>query len=535
MADFNDQQLQVIVSKSPRIMCLAGAGAGKTRTLLGRITHLIETGVDPTSILALTFTNAAAFEMKERYKRLGVDLSRGVPEFRTFHSFCYSLIIKDKSVREKLGYTQIPQVCDDDEFKEIKTRIKLQLNSKLTEEQMEGKNLYTRAQQDQYALFKKALIKELKTQNVITFDIMCYNVCELFERDLDEVKKYKDKYKYLFVDEYQDCDARQNKFVVSFPESTNVALFADALQNIYQFRDCTNKYVKEFAESPAWEVIKLYENYRSTTNICDFANKFSKSYSSDKYRIEMHGQRPGQDPKIIWGSHATMTEPVDTYHLSLLVDMIKQNPGECAVLCRSNREVAAVRRALADNEIQFSTKSKSTDNLSILESALSNEYAFGWLASKLEAKDYGDYIRLSALADKPDLHWFLDNYGNREVIRKITEKISCIRTIATSDFTQREKFDMITKELRVKTKCKFNGDDNISNRDLINDIKNQVQSLEECDVYCGTIHSVKGLEYDTVYVMGVDDRFFRLDSEEMYNLYYVAVTRPKEHLVVFRR
>lgn len=201
LGELNAEQLKAATSKSHKILCLAGAGGGKTKTLIARIAYLVQQGVDPSSILSLTFTNAAAFEMKERYKKLpNIDFSKGCPEFRTFHSFCYSLIIKNPAIRSKLGYSKIPEVCDDIKFKEIKERIKLQLGIKLTDAELESNiPLLNRARQDQKELFKKGLVKALREENVITFDIMCYNVCELFERGSPEVAGYKTKYKYLLV------------------------------------------------------------------------------------------------------------------------------------------------------------------------------------------------------------------------------------------------------------------------------------------------------------------------------------------------
>ena len=98
-----------------------------------------------------------------------------------------------------------------------------------------------------------------------------------------------------------------------------------------------------------------------------------------------------------------------------------------------------------------------------------------------------------------------------------------------------DKFEKITKLLRVKTKCKFEGDEFTTSQEVIESIKSQIQDQQENRIYVGTIHSVKGLEYDTVYVMGVNDRMFELGSEEMNNLFYVAVTRAKSHLTIFRR
>ena len=119
----NKQQELAVNSDSRTILCLAAAGCGKTKTLVTRIATSVQKGVDPRRILALTFTNAAAAEMKERYKHFpGVDLSKGTPEFRTFHSFCYSLIIKDKVVRNRIGYSQIPKLCDEKKLKKLLER-----------------------------------------------------------------------------------------------------------------------------------------------------------------------------------------------------------------------------------------------------------------------------------------------------------------------------------------------------------------------------------------------------------------------------
>lgn len=306
------------------------------------------------------------------------------------------------------------------------------------------------------------------------------------------------------------------------------------MQNIYGFRNCTNEFIKQITKLPDWQIIKMYKNYRSTKEICEFANKFS-TYSADDYRIEMEGQRHGDYPEVIYGSHSSYDEPVDEDHLSILIDKLNENKVESAILCRTNKECAAVRSALTAAGIQFSSRSKSTDTINYLEASLSNEYLLEWLASKLEPKEYGDYIRMAAQVDQPDIRWFLNLYGGHEQIKKRVEKIQNIRQIISSDDDAQTKFESIAKLLRVKTKCEFDETVIKTNRDIIESIRDQMQELEDSQVYVGTIHSVKGLEYDTVYVMGVNDTMFRLGTEEMNNLYYVAVTRARNHLIVFRR
>jgi len=536
MESYNEQQLEAINSDDRTILCLAAAGCGKTKTLLGRVERLIKQGADPKSILCITFTNAAAFEMKERYKLIsGLDMSMGTPEFRTFHSFCYSLIVKDTAVRERLGYTKIPELCDDNTLKEIKTKVKLAINCKLTDAQLDNEVTLSRSQQEEKLLFQKALAKQIKKENVITFDIMCYNVCELFTQGEECVDKYKQKYNYICLDESQDTDPKQFKFIASFPETTHFFIVGDVLQAIYSFRGCTNKFIKQLATDPNWKVIKMFENYRSTNQICKFANKFS-TYSQDEYRIEMHGQRDGDEPEVIYGSNSSYDNPVDVNHLKLLVEKLKDRPCESAILCRTNRECRAVKSALSNAGIEYTARSKSTDTLDILKSALSNEYMLGWLSTKLEAKEYGDYIRLAAQYSNPDIRWFLTTYGGHDNIRKPAEKIIEIRNITSNgDLNPRNKFDEITKLLRIKTKCQFQGSDQSTNKEIIYSIRDQIQAIEDSQVYVGTIHSSKGLEYEAVYVMGVNDSMFQLGSEEMNNLAYVAFTRARNYLTIFRR
>ena len=400
---FNKQQLEVINSDDRTILCLSAAGVGKTTVLLARIERLVKQGVDPRTILAITFTNAAAFEMKERYKKLPVCLeSSSVPEFRTFHGFCYSLIVKDVAVRNALGYSLVPELCEENDYKKIRTLVKESIGCKLSDARLDNGLLITKAEKDQKELLEKALTKYMRQNNLITFDIICYGVCDLFIKNDPVIMKYKEKYKYIMLDEAQDTDKAQFNFIASFPATTNFFICGDILQNLYSFRGCTNDFIKTLALDPNWKVIKLFENYRSTTNICNFANKFSK-YAKDEFRIQMHGQRDGEDPIVIHGSNTSYTQPVDKKHLEKLVEMIKENKNETAVLCRTNKEVECVKKALTDADIKINVRSKSTDTLNYIESVISNDYFLEWLTTKLEAKDYSDFIRLSALEKNVDI------------------------------------------------------------------------------------------------------------------------------------
>ena len=128
----NPGQQIAVDNTSNKILCLAGAGVGKTFTLLHRISRLIEAGTKPDSILVLTFTNAAAKNMADRFSR------DATPEFKTFHAFCYSLLIKDAEVRSKLGYKDTPRIINDAEYKLVLNKAKLDSGVKLNSRQLSG-------------------------------------------------------------------------------------------------------------------------------------------------------------------------------------------------------------------------------------------------------------------------------------------------------------------------------------------------------------------------------------------------------------
>lgn len=197
----NDQQLHAVNSNNRTILCLAAAGCGKTKTLVNRIARLVNDGVDPRSILALTFTNAAAFEMGQRYRTFnGIDPTKQIPEFRTFHSFCYSLIIKDKDIREKLGYSKVPEICDDKHMESLKKEAKTLTHCSISDARLnDNKAKLSPQEQFEKKVYLKAVRTKIREENVITFDMLCYNVCKLFYNKDPITDKYKIKYKHILV------------------------------------------------------------------------------------------------------------------------------------------------------------------------------------------------------------------------------------------------------------------------------------------------------------------------------------------------
>ena len=527
----NEQQQRAVDSDSKKILCLAGAGAGKTATMIERVSRLVADGVHPTSILVLTFTNAAGFEMRERYKQKHPN--QIIPEFRTFHSFCYSLIIRDRSVRDALGYQSVPTIAEEAEIRKLEAQAKMQCGITLSYGKLYGDELLTEEEKYQVDLFKKAVKRLIREANIITFDMLCYDVGQLFVDDHESIIKYKLQYKHIFVDEFQDTDTKQIKFLNSFSDA-NFFFCGDTLQNIYQFRNCTNDTIKLLSKDDSWEQIKLYQNYRSTNQICNFANKMS-TYADDVYRIEMKGQRDGDPVKVIGGSQVDWNNPVDEDHLDMLIEHIHfLESGDAAVLCRTNKEVEYICETFSEKGIPFCTGKRNVDAIHMLKSSLDDSYMMDWLATFLNANKYGEFIRLLSQVENPDIHWFANTYRNQPKIQQRGRTIVEIRKILKDP-----NLPNISKCLNILDTLKI-GDillDDVPQdvHQIIPYLITVVEEFQSSELYVGTIHSSKGLEYGTVFVMGVNDKSFPLKNEDMMNLYYVAITRAKDHLVIFRR
>ena len=527
----NKEQQAVVDSDSNKILVLAGAGAGKTHTMLERINRLVKDGAESTSILVLTFTNAAAFEMRERYRNSHLD--QVTPEFRTFHSFCYHLLVKNKGIREKLGYSSVPEVGSDATIKKVETEAKLICKMELPEEKIKGIVECSPKEQQEILVYKKLFRKLLKKNNLITFAILAEEVSNLFIQDDIIVDRYKKQYQYIFVDEFQDTDPEQVRFLNSF-RNVHYCFVGDSLQNLYSFRNTSNEFIKLLSKDESWTKFRLHHNYRSTNQICEFANKMS-TYADADYRIEMEGQFDGDDVVVHLGANSDWNHAVDPYHCDILLEDLREHRTEsenCAILCRTNKEVKYICELLKDHGIMFSTGHRNEDALHILRSVSDDEYMRDWLASFLKADKYAEYIRIASQEENPDVKWFAKTYGKLPEISSRGKAIMEVRKILSSDRHFMTKTYDILKILGIKSGVIEDID---SDDTIISGLLETIESQGYQDIYVGTIHSSKGLEYDTVYVMGVNDFSFQLKNEDMKNLYYVAITRAKKRLVVFKR
>lgn len=524
----NKEQQMAVDSNAERILCLAAAGSGKTKSMISRISRLTDEGVDPKSILALTFTNNAAAEMKGRYEM--ANPGKEVPEFRTFHAFCYSILCKDPNIRMALGYFSVPEIASEAQEKAIKENAKTQCNITLSKDKLTFRENLSRDEQFQVELYDKAVKRLMRSENLITFDMLNADVSQLFVSNHLATEPYKKQYKYILCDEFQDTNAIQIEFMNSFP-NTNFYFCGDTLQNLYSWRGTSNEFIKALAQSPDWEKIRLFVNYRSTNQICQYSNEFSRTYADDSYWIEMQGTRDGD---IVITKRVRGPAKYCAIDLKDIDDVLHEREslsGTSAILCRSNKEVNTVINYLKELGVDYNSgKDDKLQNL--IDCALSDSFALNWLSAYLSEDKYGEYIRLSAQIQNPDVNWFLSNYGMHPQIQEDVQVIAALRNIANSADTVPNKLAQVSELLHLK--LDLNPPTDIFGREFINYLKDNINVAKSSELYVGTIHSVKGLEYDNVFVMNVGSYSFRLINEEMKNLFYVAITRAKNRLFVYK-
>lgn len=539
MANLNAGQIYAVELDAPKIVCIAGAGTGKTHTLIERITRIAEKTKDPESILALTFTNAAAFEMRDRYRAKFPGESR-FPEFRTFHSFCYYILCKDLQVQSALGYSRTPEVADPAAVKRLETQAKLQVGYKLSKLKESNLDKLTPKELFLYQSYRKAVSRLMKKDNVITFDELAEKVCNLFIEDSPLIKEYKDRFKYIFVDEFQDTDEDQWKFVQSFKDS-NIFVCGDALQAIYGFRGAKSEIIKSLVESDEWQTVELTENFRSTKAICAFANNASRYAEGSGYRIEISSTRSGPTVSSQDGGQVSYMQMFSYKDMDKVTREASQFDGRSAILVRTNREVEAIVKYLRDRGIEFTIKSDEEDSKNFLKCFLETDFTADWLSTYLNAEAYASYIRL--LISNPDtkpLKILQSNFGNVPNINFRFRTLTQIRRIALDKtLPMTEKVGTLLKLLGLDSVgIHVQVREDFEPKQILEAINAALEEVSNSQLYVGTVHSVKGLEFDNVFVMYPGGGTWKLQDvrkdEENYNLYYVAITRAKTNLHIFK-
>ena len=351
----NEQQREGVFTTEGPVLLLAGAGSGKTRVLTHRIAYLIEEkNVNPYNILAITFTNKAAAEMRERVDRL-LGMDAGGAWIMTFHAACVRIL---RRYIERIGYSNSFTIYDTDDQKSIIRQIlkKLDLDTKLYKDravltdisrakdklkgpdEMEleaGANYHRKKVAEVYREYQR----QLKANNALDFDDIICRTVELFGSCPDVLDYYGERFRYIMVDEYQDTNMAQFKLIsLLAARFRNLCVVGDDDQSIYKFRGANVRNILDFESVfPEAKVIKLEQNYRSTQNILDAANAVIKNNEGRKDKSLWTDQGAGD--KLAYNVYNTEYE--EAY--GIVSDIKKRaaegnNYNDFAILYRTNAQ-----------------------------------------------------------------------------------------------------------------------------------------------------------------------------------------------------
>lgn len=370
--ELNDRQYEAVVSTEGPVLVLAGAGSGKTRVLTYRIAYLVgECGVAPHNIMAITFTNKAAREMRERTERLLNGNVSGM-WLNTFHSACGKIL---RANAERIGFTSNFVIYDDSEatavIKDCQRRLNIddkrlshgtikaviskQKDEMITPEQFadmsDQKNYDSRMLAMCYQMYRDTL----KKNNAMDFDDMLINTLELFDKCPDVLEHYQNRFKYIMVDEYQDTNQAQYLFVSKLAAKYhNLCVVGDDDQSIYSFRGADIRNILNFEkENRNCKVIKLEQNYRSTQHILDAANKVIAHNSGRKSKSLWTAK--GSGDKIVHYTAYNQNEEADyvVREIRKGVHSGDMNYSDYAVLYRANALSKNIENSLVKHNIPY--------------------------------------------------------------------------------------------------------------------------------------------------------------------------------------
>ena len=375
LSNLNKQQYEAATTIDGPLLILAGAGSGKTNTMTHRIAYMIkEKGVFPYSILAVTFTNKAAKEMRDRVDRL---IGKNSGSFRvswmwiqTFHSACLRILRSDC---ERLGYSKSFVVYDPVDQKALVKKLVKDLGfddkrftpayvlakiSDAKEKEWDAskfKKEYGDAEQELGEIFEKYEIA-LKKNNAMDFDDLILNTVRLFEENPDILEKYQDQFRYIMVDEYQDTNMLQYKLVKLLAKAYgNICVVGDDDQCIYQWRGADIRNILEFEKDfPGSKVIKLEQNYRSKANIINAAHSVIVHNASRK---DKKMRTDAEDGDKIEYYRANDDKEEARWTSEKIRSMMRKNPelsySDFAILYRNNVQSRRFEEIFASKEIPY--------------------------------------------------------------------------------------------------------------------------------------------------------------------------------------
>lgn len=601
----NERQKEAVLHKEGPLLIMAGAGSGKTRVVTHKIAYLIdEIGVNPGEILAITFTNKAANEMKVRVKNL-IDVDVDLMWMGTFHSICVRILRRDIGL---IGYDRSFSIYDRDDqitlikecMKELNLSKDMYKDSYLLSRISEFKNTLISPDEfinlnysdfrernigECYALYEK----KLKFYNALDFDDLLIKAVQLLKESSRVLKYYQNRFKYIFVDEYQDTNKIQYQLVKLLSQvNNNICVVGDSDQAIYSWRhaDITNilDFEKDF---PGAKVILLEQNYRSTNTILNVANEVIKNN---------HGRKP----KNLWtdkgeGNPVTHLDfdysEQESHYIAKKIHQLLYKGyrlKDIAILYRTNVQSRPFEEVFMAEELPYKVVGgikfydrkevkdiiaylkfiqNPNDNIALKRIINSPKRGVG-NATIEKIEEYGnsreesiysailDMESISTLNNraKNSIGPFVETMnilmakkelmGLREFIEEVMNLSGYIEDLAKENTIEaKTRIENIKDFLSValefeKKNLDVTLEDFLASVSLLSD----VDKTEESDnvISLMTVHAAKGLEFPIVFLVGLEEGLFPIsramesedELEEERRLCYVAITRAEEHLYV---
>lgn len=586
LKNLNKEQIEAVKTIDGPVLVMAGAGSGKTKVLTTRIAYLIEEGIPSYNILAITFTNKAAAEMRDRVSNLIGDVSSFIG---TFHSLGVRIIRENHDI---LGLPNNFTIIDSDDtntiikklLKEmnldskqyspsyVRNRISFIKNQMLTDGELD--RLFNTPMDKVVVEVYHRYNNKLKTSASVDFDDLLLLPVNLFKERKDILEYYQDKYRYILIDEYQDTNPVQYKLSVMLSNKyKNIFVVGDMNQSIYAFRQADFRNISNFEKDfKGAKVIKLEHNYRSTNNILSAANEVIK-HNTERKDLKLFSDN-GDGVKIKY-----MRAYDEKHEIALVIDEIKHLLSEgyknedIAILYRTNAQSRAIEDVFLAKGIPykvfgsyyFYNRKEIKDLISYLrliynqhdeislrrvintpkrgigESAIAaiEERAKQQNISMFDALETRKELEFKEIIE--DLIKRSESLSLTELIDEVLERSGMKKELESSKALEDEirlenlmEVKSITASFEERTGSANLGDF-LEEVSLIADISNHTEDGDVVTLM--TLHSAKGLEFPVVFLVGMEEGLFphnmslmENNLEEERRLCYVGITRAKERL-----
>ncbi len=584
---FNEAQTKAICHKKGPAMVLAGPGSGKTLVITRRVEYLIKKyGVRPEQILVITFTKAAAKEMRERFARITKD-DRFPVTFGTFHGIYYGILKwayrmnasnifseeeKMMLLREVIAGMEL-EIEDEKEFLQgIASEIGQIKNNRLSLEEYESSNCSDQMFRQIYEEYerRRKLLKKIDFDDML---VLCY---ELFQKRPDILQMWQKKFQYILIDEFQDINQVQYDVIrmLALPEN-NLFIVGDDDQSIYRFRGARPEIMLGFSKDyPNAKSIILDVNYRSTKAVVSAARRVIER-NKNRYQKEI----------------ITVNEQGDNVHIQEVRHPVEEShyvreqiakavaagtePSQIAVLYRTNTEPRALVETFMEYHIPFQMKEHLPN---LYEHFIGRDFQ-SYMRMALGGRDRGDFLMIMNRPNRyigrdsvdrgeisfenlrkyyMEKDWMVDRIDQLEVDLKV---ISRMTPYAAIQYIRKSVgYDLFLNEYAIKRKMKLE-----DLQELIREMEERAKEFKTIEewfdhiekyteelrmqavtrtenrnaVSLMTFHAAKGLEYDTVFIIGANEDVTPYkkaelpeEMEEERRMFYVAMTRAKKHLMI---